>query len=33
VDEVRVLDGTGGWLSRGFDEVLSLCRVTIPRVD
>jgi hypothetical protein len=32
IEEVRVLDGLGGWISRGFDEVIPICRVTIPAV-
>ena len=32
IDEIRVLDGTGGWISHGFDEVFSICRVTVPAI-
>lgn len=32
VDEVRVLDGAGGYLSPGFDEDITICRRTVPEV-
>ena len=30
LDEVRLLDGSGSWISHGFDEVFPICRVTTP---
>ncbi|MBI5488849.1 MAG: putative metal-binding motif-containing protein [Deltaproteobacteria bacterium] len=32
VSEVRVLDAAGGYVSRGFDEMITVCRVTHPAV-